>query len=111
MSEITDTSYQESIAAAVRAEFARRGINRSELGKVIGRSRPTAAGRWHGTSPYTSDELDQVSTFLGITPYDLNESAALGSRHSDRSPSVDATIPSAVVDPWAQPARSRSRRA
>lgn len=108
MSEITDLDYQQSIAAAVRAEFGRRGINRTQLGQVIGRSRPTAAGRWHGTTPYAADELDKVARFLGITPYDLNESAELGNRFGESTPSARAAV--TPQDPWAQPTRSRSTK-
>ncbi len=105
----TDLDYQESIAAAVRAEFGRRGIRRSELSNVIGRSRPTASGRWHGTTPYTADELDRVASFLGITPYNLNESAALGLRFADENPAPEVARITPPRDDWAQPSRSQRR--
>lgn len=110
MSANTDLGYQESIAAAVRAEFARLGENRTRLGEVIGKSRPTAAGRWHGTTPYKAEELDKVAQFLGITVYDLNDSAALGERFADSKPSRDEVARiTPPQDVWAQPARSTRR--
>lgn len=100
--------YQQSIAAAVRAEFGRRGYKLSDLHGVIRRSRPTAGNRWHGVTPYTSGELEQVASFLGITPYDLNESAALAQKHAERRPDVARITPRR--DPWAQSNRSVARR-
>lgn len=108
MTAIPDMDYQQSIAAAVRAEFGRRGYKLTDLSQVIERSRPTAAGRWHGQSPYVADEIDKVATFLGITPYDLNESAALGQRFAAGPHEVARITP--PRDIWEQPARSRARR-
>lgn len=108
MTGIADMDYQQSIAAAVRAEFGRRGFNITDLTRVLERSRPTAANRWHGVAPYVADELDRVASFLGITPYDLNESAALGKKFAAGSPEAARITP--LQDTWAQPARSKARR-
>lgn len=113
MSPISPIDYPGAIAAAVRAEFARRGIKQAALPGVIGRSRPTADGRWHGTSPYTATELEKVASFLDLSPYDLNDSAALGARFSVQRelPEVARITPPPVVDAWARPSRSKARRA
>lgn len=111
MPEITDTTYQGSIAAAVRAEFSRLGFKQKDLASVIERSRPTAADKWYGRTSYTTKELETVSRFLGISPYDLNESAALGVRFADGAPVDEVARITPPQDAWAQPSRSRSRRA
>jgi hypothetical protein len=110
MTGITDMDYQGSIAAAVRAEFSRRGYKLVDLAGVIGRSRPTAADSWWGRRGYNTDELGKVALFLGISPYDLNDSAALGKRFADANPTQDEVARiTPPQDPWAQPSRSKRR--
>lgn len=107
MSEITALDYQESIAAAVRAEFGRRKLIQSQLAAVIGRSRPTASTRWWGQTPYTAKELDQVAEFLGITPYYLSKSAE---QARDLNPKdADPARITPARDIFAQPARAKRR--
>lgn len=105
-------SYSKAIAAAIRAEFARRGLKQSNLASVIERSRPTAASRWHGETPYNAVELDLVASFLGLSPYDLNDSAALGDRFSGQQKVAPeaARITPTRIDTWAQPSRARKRK-
>lgn len=112
MAENTDTTYQGSIAAAVRAEFSRLGFKQSDLGGVIRRSRPTAADKWHGRTSYTTKEIDAISDFLGISPYNLNQSAELASGFPDRFTTPEAArITPPQQDAWAQPSRAKARRA
>lgn len=111
MSPITDT-FADSIASAVRAELGRQGKRLTDLTAPLGLSRQTISGRLNGHTPFTADELDKVASFLGITAYDLIDSAALGKRFSDANPSPEAPrITPPQQDAWAQPSRSRSRRA
>lgn len=105
MTGITD--YQEAIAAEVRAAFGRNGKKRSQLKVVIGRSRPTADASWEGRRAYTAAELDKVASFLGITVYDLNDSARFAESISSRSTEVARITP--PQDDWAQPSRSKRR--
>lgn len=111
MSEITATDYQRQLAAAVRAEWVRLGLSRTEFQKVIGRSRPTATSRWEGTSVYYPYELERIAARLGITPYNLNESAALGVRFADKNTDNEVETVTVPRDVFAQPARSKARRA
>jgi hypothetical protein len=113
MTGITDTDYQQSMADTVRGELSSAGCTTiTHLARVIRKSRPTAASRWHGIAGYTAGELEDVATFLGITVYDLNDSARMRVERRGR----DTSIPEAAritppQDAWAQPSRSRSRRA
>ena len=111
MPVITDISYREALAGAIRAEFGRRGINRTELAAVLGVSRPTAALRWRGTEPYDADQIQTVANFLGVTVDNLNESAAFGVRTAEPKPDtspVEQSLP--ARDVWEQPARSKRSR-
>ncbi|WP_405375895.1 MULTISPECIES: hypothetical protein [unclassified Microbacterium] len=98
----------ESVAAAVCAEISRQGKARAAIAPVIGVTAPTAYSRLRGDTPFTMKELGQVARFLGMTAYDLMESAAFGDKIAARNPTdeVEQTLP---VDPWAQPARSQRR--
>lgn len=106
----TDT-FSTSIASAVRAELGRQGKKPADLTTALGLSRPTVTGRLNGTTPFTADELDRVATFLGITAYDLIDSAALGKRFGVTTSTPEVTRITPPQDAWAQPSRSRSRRA
>lgn len=110
MPEITALDYQQQLAAAVRAEWGRLGLSRTEHQRTIERSRPTALSRWEGTTSYTPAEIEKIAKRLGITPYNLNESAALGVRFADKPvDEVERITP--PRDVFAQPARSKARRA
>lgn len=101
-------TFTASIASAVRAELGRQGKKFRELTVPLGLSRPTISGRLNGHTPFTADELDKVAGFLGITAYDLVESAALGRRFTETDrPEVARITP--PQDDWAQPARSKRR--
>ncbi|UPL09967.1 helix-turn-helix transcriptional regulator [Microbacterium sufflavum] len=100
----------KSIGAAVRAECARAGKNRSELAEALGVSRPTIAGRLSGAYEFKQGELEKIADLLGITPYNIVESACLGQRiHSE---TADQSEVARVFnrDAWAQPSRARARR-
>jgi hypothetical protein len=110
MTGIADTDYQKSIAAAVRAEFGRNNNNSiTRLASVIGKSRPTASSRWHGKSGYTAGELDDIARYLGISVYDLNDSARMGDEFGSRNTSPEVARITPPQDDWAQPARSKRR--
>jgi transcriptional regulator with XRE-family HTH domain len=110
MSEITATEYRQRLAAAVRAEFGRKKVARSELTQILDISRPTATSRWLGLSPYDADEIEKIAARLGITEYNLNESAALGEKFDKNTPDDEvARITPPQVDVFAQPARSKRR--
>lgn|GEM_PF-5860099 len=103
-----------SIGAAVRAEAARAGKNHSELAEALGVSRPTIAGRLSGAYEFKQGELDQIAAVLGITPYNIIESAGLGQRFHSTKPSQSEVDRAFTRDVWAQPPRAvaaRERRA
>ncbi|GAA1149575.1 hypothetical protein F6W69_10455 [Microbacterium oxydans] len=101
-----------SVASAVRAEFSRQDKPKTALAAVIGVSRPTAYSRLRGDTPFTTKELGQVAQFLGITTYNLMSSAELGDRFADSTHDPEASrVSPPQQDAWAQPSRSRARRA
>lgn len=105
----TDT-FSTSIVSAVRAEMGRQGKKLNELVAPLGLSWPTISGRLNGHTPFTSEELEQVATFLGITVYDLIDSAALGKRFADANPMQDEVARiTPPQDAWGQPSRSKRR--
>lgn len=106
----TDT-FSASIASAVRAELGRQGKKLTDLTDPLGLSRPTISGRLNGHTPFTADELDKIASFLGLTAYDLIDSAALGRRFAEANPTPGVARITPPQDSWAQPSRSRSRSA
>lgn len=105
-------TFTESIASAVRAELERKGKKRSDLIPVLRKTRPTISSRLNGHTPFTADELDKVATFLGITAFDLIDSAALGRRFAEGTPVDEASrVSPPQQDAWAQPSRAKARRA
>ncbi len=101
---------QAAIAGAVRAEFARRNIDRWQLTEVIGVSRPTAYGRFSGAYPFSAVQLEKVAASLGMGVGDLYALAGHGDTFMLGGEGVVATatlIPRS--DAWEQPARARRR--
>lgn len=105
----TDT-FSADIVSAVRAEMGRRGKKVQDLVVALGLSRPTVSSRLNGHTPFTAKELDQVAKFLGISAYDLIESAELGARFNGPSQDSQAAVFEPPADPWAQPSRSKRAR-
>lgn len=111
---VAHTLSAKSIGAAVRAEAARVGKSHSELAKELGVSRPTIAGRLSGAYEFKQGELEQIAAVLGITPYNIIESAGLGQRFHSTQPSQSEVDRVFTPDAWAQPPRAvaaRERRA
>lgn len=106
MPAITATDYSRAIAAAVRAEFAKRRVDKKDLADVLGCSRPTAYGRINGQLDWNTSDIEKVSTFLEMTPQQLNELA-----YQVTLPRPDVVEPKLPVDTWAQPARARRKAA
>ncbi|MCK2025085.1 helix-turn-helix transcriptional regulator [Microbacterium sp. SSW1-47] len=100
----------KSIGAAVRAEAARAGKNHSELAEALGVSRPTIAGRLSGAYEFKQGELEKISDLLGITPYNIIESAGLGQRFHSETADQSEVARVFNRDAWAQPSRARARR-
>lgn len=112
MTGIADTDYQTSLADAVRGRLAEAGCNTiTHLAGVIHRSRPTAASKYHGQTGYTAAELQDIADHLGITVYDLNDSARRRAERREASAPEASRITPPQQDAWAQPSRARARRA
>lgn len=99
------------IAAAVRAEMARAGKQAKDLVGVLGLTHPTVSGRLRGTYEFSTEELEKVARFLGITAYNIIESAALGERFKTGLTPVEQVARVMDPDPWAKPSRATRRRA
>ena len=54
------------VAAEVRASLARSGMGKSDLGRILEISAPTAAGRWSGSQPYSLDDLERLALALEV---------------------------------------------
>lgn len=102
-------TFSSSIASAVRAELGRQGKKLTDLTSPLGLSRPTVSGRLNGHTPFTADELDKIASFLGLTAYDLIDSAALGRRFAEANPTPEVARITPPQDAWAQPSRSKRR--
>lgn len=99
----------KAIANAVRAELARAGKKHVDLVEVLGLSRPTIWGRLNGAYEFKRDELEKIGAFLGITSYNLIESAAMGERFATEKPEA-IEVARVTQDPWVQPPGSFRRR-
>lgn len=66
----------ERVAAAVRAEVARRKISQGRIASVLDTSQATVSRRLAGTTPFDLDELEQVAGLLGLSVADLLKDAA-----------------------------------
>lgn len=101
-------TFTGEISSAVRAEMGRRKLPLYKLAEPLGLSRPTVSGRINGHTPFTSDELDAVARFLGMSTYELISSA--NPRRTAPGAASEPAIIAPVRDPWEQPARSQTRR-
>lgn len=76
--ETTKPSLTASIAAAVKAELARRDLSGNDLAPVLGLGRNAVYSRLRGEQPFDVDELQRIVSFLSISVDDLLASARLG---------------------------------
>lgn len=60
-----------TVAAAVRAEMARRRVSQLQLADRLGWSQPKISRRLTDGSPFTLDEIPLVADALGTTAEDL----------------------------------------
>lgn len=64
MSEIP--SLNETLAAEIRAELARRDITQSDFAKQVGWSPAYFSRRMNGEVPFDADEIDLIAFELGM---------------------------------------------
>ena len=67
MQSTTAPGFARRVAAEVRASLARKALGKSDLGRMIGVTPPTAASRWSGASAYTLDELERIALALDVS--------------------------------------------
>lgn len=102
--------FDEAVAGAVRAELARANRKPIDLIAVLGLSKPTIYGRMSGAYPFTTEELEQVASFIGITAQDIMLSASLAERFgTDHSLGI-VPLSAPRPDAWSQPRGSFRRR-
>lgn len=98
-----DRTFTEEMAGAVRAWFGKKNKRAGHLAEALRISRPTAYSRWHGKTPYSNEEIDSISDYLGVSPYDIIQTAR---QMSAPAPAVEP-VPEVEVDLYAQPARAK----
>jgi transcriptional regulator with XRE-family HTH domain len=55
-----------AVAAAVRAELARRGKTQREVGEILGLPQPSISVRLRGLRSFRAEELISIADWLGI---------------------------------------------
>lgn len=78
------TTYNDKVAAEVRAEMARQNISQVALGNLIGHNQPWVSLRTNGNVPLTLDAIHAICDGLGITVIEL-----LGQVKNDESKALD----------------------
>lgn len=75
-----DDKFRGEVAAAVRSLLGEQRKTVSELARVLHLSRPTVSERVNGGSAFTSDELEKVARYFGLSDvyvlFDIAESIA-----------------------------------
>lgn len=59
-------AYAKAVAQAVRDAIAAAGVSSVKLGAHLGRAQSYASTRLQGRRAWTTDEIDQIATLLGI---------------------------------------------
>jgi transcriptional regulator with XRE-family HTH domain len=67
----------EAVAAAVRAELARRGLRQQAVALALGLSQPAISDRLRGRTPFTLDDLERLARLLDIDPAELLQPRSL----------------------------------
>jgi transcriptional regulator with XRE-family HTH domain len=61
-------SHADRVAAAVRAEVARRKVTQQQLAELLGVHQMSVSRRLNGQTPFTAAEILTVAEFLGCDP-------------------------------------------
>lgn len=65
------TTFNESVAAAIRAELGRQWVTQQELAKRLGWAPSQLSKRLRGIIPFSTDEIDFIAETLGIPRHEL----------------------------------------
>ena len=68
-----------AVAANVRAEAARRGLNQTGLAAILGIDQGNVSRRWRGQRAFSLEDLGKIAAAFGITPAVLVELPRLDS--------------------------------
>lgn len=74
----TLSDYSVNIINAVRAEASRQGVSTPELARRVGRDRKFFYDRFSLKAAFSTDDIDEIATALGITTADIIRSARMG---------------------------------
>lgn len=69
---------RQIIAAEVRAAMARAGVNQSALADRITMSRPALSLRLNGKRAFTTDQIFEIASALGVDPFSLMRPPLVG---------------------------------
>lgn len=67
----TGVTLPDIVAANVRAEAGRLGMNQLDVARALGVTQATVSRRWHGQRAWQLDDLEAVARVLGVSPADL----------------------------------------
>lgn len=74
----TLSDYSVNIINAVRAEASRQGVTTPELARRVGRDRKFFYDRFSFKAAFSTDDIAEIATALGITAADIIRSARMG---------------------------------
>ena len=67
----TGVTLPDIVAANVRAEAGRLGMNQLDVARALGVTQATVSRRWHRQRAWQLDDLEAVARVLGVSPADL----------------------------------------
>lgn len=83
------TGLNEIVAGNIRAEIARRNVDQSEVGAVIGVNQATVSKKMKGRVRWHLEDIEAIAEFLDMEPYELliphPSSKKAGSKKAARS--------------------------
>jgi transcriptional regulator with XRE-family HTH domain len=101
----TAVAYSALVAAAIRAEAARRAVTQQRLAALLELSQQAVSDRWRERTPWTFDDVQRVEEVLGMTPGSLLTELVRHQGLEPRTRWFGASTP--VVDLAAERARRR----
>ncbi|MCK9629952.1 MAG: helix-turn-helix domain-containing protein, partial [Bacteroidales bacterium] len=68
---LDDLSLSERVAANIRAEIARFGLQQTDVARALGISQQSVSLKIHGKRPLSLDEIEGFARLVGLSPEDL----------------------------------------
>lgn len=66
-----EKDYPQTVAANIRAEAARRGLNQTELASLLGVAKATVSLKWRGGREWSLSDVAKVAKVLNVAVEDL----------------------------------------